>query len=110
MKADRSTKPRICRWPHCGMSREGEQQLELLIQRHARFIARMAQRVAEDGTVHESDLVQEAMIVLWRIGPARAALRGEAFVRGAVCRRMKKVRLDEWRRWGRGKQNFQSEV
>lgn len=101
--------PRICRWPHCGMTAGDEMLFELVMRHHAEFIRNTARSLARTGTVDADDLVQEALIKLWRLGATRAVRRGDGFVRAAVIRRMMQVRRGEWRGWGRGREDFRPE-
>jgi len=80
---------RFCRWPHCGMSSQDELLLDILLARHAEFIRTVARRTARHTGLDADDLVQDALIAVWRVGPRRALARGDRYVRSAVFRRMR---------------------
>lgn len=85
-----------CHWPHAGMSGEDELLFDRMVSRHASFVRNTAQRLVRDyelpdGEVDPADLVQEALINIWCMGPRRALARGDRYVRTAAIRRMKAV-------------------
>lgn len=102
------TTSRRCRWPHCGLSNGDELLLDVLFARHAAFIRRAAEYVAKRSEVEVTDLVQEALIRLWQVGPQRAILRGDRYVRKALLRWMWNTSRNEWRSWSRGREPLTS--
>lgn len=78
----------FCRWPHCGLSRQDEFLLDVLLARHSAFIRAVTRRTARETGLDADDLVQEVLIAVWCIGPRRAMARGDGYVRSTVFRRM----------------------